>query len=175
MNKSYHSKSAKSKYVIINMGKLLAGLIILVTVIAKSFPLYTAGVVHAAIITYTYDSLNRLTKVDYGNNVTITYAYDASGNRLTLVSTPSDTTPPTTPLVTDDGSYTTNLSQLHAVWVSNDPESGIAEYQYAIGTTPLGTDVAGWISTGTDTSVTHTGLSLLDGITSDLLTSWNLL
>src|SRR3989304_3578407 len=110
MNKSYHSKSAKSKNVIINMGKLLAGLIILVTVIAKSFPLFTVGVVHAATITYTYDSLNRLTKVDYGNNITITYAYDASGNRLTLVSTPSDTTPPTTPLITDDGLYATHLA-----------------------------------------------------------------
>ena len=122
-------------------------------------------VLYAANITYTYDNLNRLTKVDYGNGGTITYAYDAAGNRLSLVSTPPDLTPPSTPLITDDGSYTTNLMQLYAVWVSNDPESGVAEYQYAIGTTPLGTDVAGWISTGTNTSVTHTGLSLLDGIT----------
>ena len=122
-------------------------------------------VLYAANITYTYDNLNRLTKVDYGNGGTITYAYDAAENRLSLVSTPSDLTPPTTPLITDDGSYTTNLMQLYAVWVSNDPESGVAEYQYAVGTTPLGTDVAGWTSTGTDTSETHTGLSLLNGIT----------
>ena len=156
MNKIYHSKSAKSKNVVINM--IITGL---------SFFLITfwGAKVSAATIIYTYDSLNRLTKVDYGNGGTITYAFDAVGNRLSLVSTPTDLTPPSTPLITDDGLYTTNLSQLHAVWVSNDPETGIAEYQYAIGTTPLGTDVAGWTSTGTDTSVTHTGLSLLNGIT----------
>lgn len=42
---------------------------------------------HAATITYTYDNLNRLTKVDYGNGVTEQYTYDAAGNRLTLVAT----------------------------------------------------------------------------------------
>lgn len=31
--------------------------------------------------TYTYDNLNRLTKVVYGNGVTVTYGYDALGNR----------------------------------------------------------------------------------------------
>lgn len=33
--------------------------------------------------TYTYDNLNRLTKVVYSNGTTITYTYDALGNRLT--------------------------------------------------------------------------------------------
>ena len=33
--------------------------------------------------TYTYDSLNRLITVDYGNGTTIAYTYDAAGNRLT--------------------------------------------------------------------------------------------
>jgi len=32
--------------------------------------------------TYTYDNLNRLTKVVYGNGTTITYTYDALGNRI---------------------------------------------------------------------------------------------
>ena len=33
--------------------------------------------------TYTYDNLNRLTHVDYGNGNTIQYTYDQAGNRLT--------------------------------------------------------------------------------------------
>src|SRR5688572_6847253 len=33
-------------------------------------------------ITYTYDSLNRLVRADYGGGIEITYGYDAAGNRL---------------------------------------------------------------------------------------------
>lgn len=98
--------------------------------------------------TYIYDAASRLTGTVNPNATTAAYTYDAAGNRLTLLSTSSDTTPPTTPLITDDGLYTTSLTQLKALWASNDPESGILEYQYAIGTTPQGTDVAGWTSTG---------------------------
>ncbi|MHB9036778.1 MAG: hypothetical protein ACYC64_08930 [Armatimonadota bacterium] len=80
-----------------------------------------------------------------------------------------DATPPTNITVTDDGVYTKVSTSLHATWsTSSDPESGVAEYQYAIGTTP--TDpvsgyVVGWTSTGTTRSVTNTGLSLTSGIT----------
>jgi lysophospholipase L1-like esterase len=74
-----------------------------------------------------------------------------------------DGTPPTIPIVVDGGDYTTNNTQLHASWTSSDPESGIVEYQYSIGTTPGGTNVVGWTSVGTNTSVTRTGLSLTYG------------
>lgn len=77
----------------------------------------------------------------------------------------SDNTAPTTPMVTDDGDSTTSATQLHAMWSSSDPESGVAEYQYAIGTSPRGTDVVDWTSAGTDTEVTKTGLSLSWGTT----------
>jgi len=40
---------------------------------------------HAVTLTYSYDSLNRLTHVDYGNGTTIDYTYDPAGNRLTQV------------------------------------------------------------------------------------------
>ena len=42
-------------------------------------------------VSYTYDSLNRLTKADYGGGLEISYTYDASGNRLTYSDI--DTTP----------------------------------------------------------------------------------
>lgn len=37
--------------------------------------------------TYTYDNLNRLTKVEYDNGQVITYSYDAAGNITTVVTT----------------------------------------------------------------------------------------
>ncbi|MCX5992121.1 MAG: fibronectin type III domain-containing protein [Chloroflexi bacterium] len=82
---------------------------------------------------------------------------------LVKVSSESDMTPPLTPVVTDDGATTSNNTQLHASWTSSDAESGIAEYQYAIGTSAGGTDVVSWTSTGTATEITKTGLSLGTG------------
>lgn len=76
----------------------------------------------------------------------------------------ADTTPPTTPVVTDDGVYTTVTTQLHATWTSTDPETGVAEHQYLIrDTSTSGPIVVNWTSAGTNPSVTHTGLSLLQG------------
>ncbi|MDM7998888.1 MAG: PKD domain-containing protein [Dehalococcoidia bacterium] len=76
----------------------------------------------------------------------------------------ADPTPPSTPVVTDDGDATTSTSQLHATWSCDDPESGIEKYQYAIGTTRGGTDVVGWTSVGVSEGVTRTGLKLTVGV-----------
>ncbi len=46
----------------------------------------TAAVSFAATV-YTYDELNRLTKVVYGDGRSISYAYDAAGNLLTSAQT----------------------------------------------------------------------------------------
>ncbi len=81
------------------------------------------------------------------------------------VVAPSDLTAPTTPVVADDGATTASTSQLHASWAAADAESGIAEYQYAIGTTSGGTDVVVWTTTGTEAQVTRTGLTLTPGAT----------
>lgn len=76
-----------------------------------------------------------------------------------LIAKP-DITPPTTPVVTDDGSYTSSFSKLHAKWVSEDTESAIVEYQYSIGTgKPGNIDMVPWTSITTN-EVTVTGLSL---------------
>ena len=40
----------------------------------------------AFAVDYSYDALNRLTKVTYDNGAFIAYSYDAAGNRLTLAS-----------------------------------------------------------------------------------------
>ncbi len=49
-----------------------------------------SGQSYAATVTYTYDSLNRITNVDYGNGNTEKYTYDAAGNRISLTLSPPD-------------------------------------------------------------------------------------
>ena len=57
--------------------------------------------------TYTYDNLNRLTKVVYSNGTTITYTFDALGNRLSRkVTGASSTTYTVTVAATPSGSGT---------------------------------------------------------------------
>jgi len=41
---------------------------------------------YAETTTYIYDELNRLIQVTYGDGRGVTYTYDASGNRLTLIN-----------------------------------------------------------------------------------------
>ncbi len=85
----------------------------------------------------------------------------------------ADATPPTAVGAVYDGSAagsdidkTGSTTQLSANWTaSSDPESGIARYDYAIGTYAGGTDVRTWTSNGTSLSVTASGLSLTNGIT----------
>lgn len=81
-----------------------------------------------------------------------------------------DNTGPTTGSVNDgtgaDSDYTSATTQLAANWSGfADSLSGVASYQYSIGTTSGGTDITSWISTGTSTSVTKTGLTLSNGQT----------
>lgn len=74
----------------------------------------------------------------------------------------ADKTPPSKPVVTDDGAYTSSTSQLHATWTSRDPESGIAAYRYLIRQdAPNGKTIVNWTAVGQTTSITRTGLKLL--------------
>jgi hypothetical protein len=85
----------------------------------------------------------------------------------------TDTTPPATITHVYDGtvtgsesSTTGSTTQLSGNWTaSSDPDSGVAAYYYAIGTTPGGTNVAGWTNNGLSQSATKTGLSLTNGQT----------
>ncbi|MCX6374429.1 MAG: fibronectin type III domain-containing protein, partial [Armatimonadetes bacterium] len=60
----------------------------------------------------------------------------------------------------NDGKYTDATGQLSASWNGADPESGVVEYKYAIGTTSGGIEVRDWTTNSTNTSVTTTGLTL---------------
>jgi YD repeat-containing protein len=42
----------------------------------------------SAATTYTYDTLGRVATVTYDNGKTITYSYDAAGNRTQVVTSP---------------------------------------------------------------------------------------
>lgn len=81
-----------------------------------------------------------------------------------------DTTAPTTGAVNDgtgaDATYNDgSLTALSANWSGFDGSvSGIAHYDYSIGTTAGGTDVLGWTNNSTTTSVTTTGLVLRTNI-----------
>ncbi len=75
-----------------------------------------------------------------------------------------DTTPPSTPVVSDGGATTFSLTELFASWQAFDLESGIAGYQYIITRDcPGGVIIRDWTSTGTASSVTAGSLNLEAG------------
>ncbi|MFA5782710.1 MAG: N-acetylmuramoyl-L-alanine amidase, partial [Bacteroidales bacterium] len=81
-----------------------------------------------------------------------------------------DWTQPTCVTVNDgtgsDMDTTTSTDTLSANWAtSSDPNSGIAKYRYAIGTTAGDTDVVNWTDNALLNSVTKTGLPLNPGQT----------
>ncbi|MFA5857858.1 MAG: hypothetical protein WC955_02210 [Elusimicrobiota bacterium] len=82
-----------------------------------------------------------------------------------------DITQPTRPSYIWDGlgndiDLSVSTTTLSANWgTSSDPESGIAKYWYAIGTTPGTTDYLDWTDIGLSTYVIRTGLNLNFGTT----------
>jgi hypothetical protein len=95
---------------------------------------------------------------------------DSVGNLSSIVSQNInvDWTDPTCSTVSDgtstDIDTTASLTTLSANWTaSNDPNSGIAKYWYAIGTTQGASDVVSWTDNTLNTSITKTGLALTNG------------
>lgn len=73
---------------------------------------------------------------------------------------------PTKPVVTDYGQYSASTTQLQASWTSSTSQSGIVRYEYSIGKSPLGPGyglLIDWTSNGTNTSVTKSELTLVEG------------
>ncbi len=62
--------------------KIRHGLIISITVVAILFTSVMTS--YSETTTYIYDELNRLTGVIYEEGSVVIYAYDASGNRITV-------------------------------------------------------------------------------------------
>ncbi|MDQ7779023.1 MAG: PQQ-binding-like beta-propeller repeat protein, partial [Planctomycetota bacterium] len=102
-------------------------------------------------------------------------AYDLGGLTSTPVeaqATPSgdDATPPVAGTVCDgpgaDVDFQISTASISANWSGfADPESGIQAYEWAIGTTPGGTDVQGFLDVGLLTGATNGTVSLWHGQT----------
>lgn len=118
----------------------------------------------------TYDVAPIIPKGTYVINAS--GALDSDGMRIAPDSTRiflvdyagyvTDGTPPTKPVVSAHGDGT--LTTLAFSWSSSDPQSGIDQYRYAIGTMSGGRDVVDWIYVGRNTtSVTRYGLLLVAG------------
>ncbi|MCC6363106.1 MAG: hypothetical protein IT165_06245 [Bryobacterales bacterium] len=78
----------------------------------------------AGSIQYTYDSLNRLTRVSYGDGTSIVYTYDSAGNRTSLaISTTGGGTQPTISLNRSSLSFNATFGQgnppLQTVQINN--------------------------------------------------------
>ena len=121
----------------------------------------------ASSATVGVQNLKRDTAIQTGFNQPIvasgyftTYRFQNGSYTTSL----GDVTPPSKPVVMDEGPLTANGTQLAASWTSDDPESGVREYRYAIGTTPGGTDLRPLTSTAQNSAVV-TGLSLRIGVT----------
>ncbi len=95
-------------------------------------------------------------------------AKDNAGNLAdeweTIFTFKYDSSAPDAPVVNDDGQYTGSSSTLHGSWNATDADSGIAEYQYAVGTASGGVDIVGWTSADANAdaniAIPQPGLSL---------------
>lgn len=100
-------------------------------------------------------------------------AVDAAGNVSSATSSSGvviDTMPPNPIISIADGRDASDdlwsqlTSELSANWsATTDSLSGLAGYQYALGTSVGGTQLRSWNDAGLVTSLTATGLTLLDG------------
>ncbi len=103
-------------------------------------------------VSYSYDSLNRLTNVDYGNGSAISYTYDSAGNRLTYSAVvSSDTTPPTIAITspTTGPAYTNGTATINLSGTASD-NVGVAQVTWANDRGGIGTasGTTNWSITG---------------------------
>ncbi len=91
---------------------------------------FAAAFSYAQPVNYTYDNLNRLTRIDYGDLV-VSYTYDDTGNRVSEVMRH----PPITTASPSGGAYKPPLS---VTLICNDPQGpGCGRIYYTTdGTTP---------------------------------------
>jgi hypothetical protein len=95
-----------------------------------------------------------------GTGAFVTYRFNLGA----YTALQGDSTPPTPPVVRDAGALTSSSTELLAAWTSQDNESGIREYQYAIGRSPGAVDIVPFTTTN-QPFVRVTGLDLTAGAT----------
>ena len=76
--------------------------------------------------------LSVFNRASIGNGYFFSYRYQFGY----YTAAPYDITPPSTPVVTDGGARSQSLTELWASWTTDDPETGIRNYEYAIGKAP---------------------------------------
>jgi hypothetical protein len=92
-----------------------------------------AAISSAQTVIYTYDGLNRLIRVDYGNGNVVEYFYDQAGNRQ--YAGPVDTTPPVTTASPPGAIY--NAAQTVTLTCNAGAGSGCSKTYYTTnGSTP---------------------------------------
>lgn len=82
-----------------------------------------ATIAHASTVVFAYDSLNRVTNVNYGNGAIISYTYDAAGNRLTYSGVvTNDAVAPTIAITnpTSSPTYTTTNATINLSGTASD-------------------------------------------------------
>jgi len=95
-----------------------------------------------------------------GSGFYVTYRFNLGAYSVIL----GDSTPPSRPVVTDGGAVTASRTELFASWSAQDAESGVREYQYAIGRVAGSADIRPFTTT-TQASAVVTGLNLDIGTT----------
>lgn len=97
--------------------------------------------------------------VELSNNTDVGDTGNVSADAVKFVPRP-DTTPPSAPVVSDEGAWTSSTTSLTASWTESiDPESSILRYEYRI-LRQGGEVVRDWTDAGLDTQVNVTGLTL---------------
>lgn len=118
----------------------------------------------SATIGAWYDTVLDYPSTDGAGYFPLTYAYVANSD----TTKPVPTGPVINGLTSVDRSSTNYTSQLSFNWPAfSDPERDIDHYEYAIGYTPSGTEVAGWTAMPAATTAYYTvsGLSLTENNT----------
>lgn len=141
----------------LKVGRLTASLLFALVLCSQAF---------AEPVTYTYDSLSRLTAVNYGSGkAVVSYTYDAAGNRLSQTTTGAELSPPNLVITSPANGAVVATASVTVTGTASDAgqgDSGIASVTVngipATGGTATGGNTANWslslpLGAGTNTII----------------------